>query len=361
MRVAAIDARLLRLPLPARRSLPRADDPGYAEPTELTVLSARLTTADGQDGIGLANVGPSARAAVAIVDEVFAGFIVGSDPCQTARLYAKARQACSAVTSGGVEAVAYAAIDVALWDLKARSAGQPLWQLLGGARDTAAVHLAETAAPGLSADRVVELARSALDGGVGGLLVGVAGRDPVADAQKLQRVRDELGEDAWFGVCGHSGLDLNTALAFGRFLEEELDADLYADPVAGGDLDALRRLAGTLGLPVAAGAALGAEAFAGLVTRGRVAVLRPDLGRVGGITPFLTLAALAEAHHRTVMPIGPPAVLVHLACGLPAVSAIAYDRRMDPLVAGGPALRDGRLVPPNGPGLGCTLGSAVAG
>jgi L-alanine-DL-glutamate epimerase-like enolase superfamily enzyme len=330
------------------RSLPRADDPGDNWPEPPAVLVVKLLTDGGATGTGVAVVGSAAETCRAALDELFLPVVKGADPRQTGRLDARARQTAPGVTRGGIEALAWSAVDAALWDLKAQAAGQSLAQLLGGVRDAVPAYFAETIWPGLSADRVVELARPAMEAGAAGLWVGVNGRDPVRDANKLQRVREDLGDDVWFGVCGHEGLDTNTALAFGQFLEEELDADLYADPIPVSHLDGLARLSGSLGLPVGAGSTLGSGAFAELVTRGCVPILRPDLGRIGGVTPMLKLTALAELHHRSVMPSGPTAVLAQLGCALAAVSAV--DDVSWSGVLDGPALRrvDGRIAPAGG-------------
>ena len=75
-------------------------------------------------------------------------------------------------------------------------------------------------------------------------------------------------------------------------LEEELDADLYEDPVPADDLDAYARLSGELEVPVAAGSTLGSADFVELIRRTRVSVVRPDLGRVGGISSSLGVSLL---------------------------------------------------------------------
>jgi L-alanine-DL-glutamate epimerase-like enolase superfamily enzyme len=350
--VAEVRAELKPLRLPAGRSLPRADDPGDGVRAEATALVCRVRAGE-VEGVGYALV--SGRAELALLEDGFAPLAAGLDPAHTERLYGKARQQRPEILLGGAEARAYAALDVAIWDLHARQTGRPLGDLLGGVRGGCPAHTAATALAGLPSDRVIELARAAIDAGARGVLVGVTGRDPVRDAGRLQRIRDAVGEEVWFGVSGHQGLDLNTALAFGRFLEEELDADLYAEPCPAQDVEAYARLAGELELPVAAGSTLGAAAFTDLVSRTRVGVLRPDLARVGGLTPLLKIAALAELSQRAVIPAGYPEVAVHVAAGRPAAVAIELTPWGGLLFEGGPACRDGVWSAPAGPGLGVRL------
>jgi len=328
MLIAGIGTRIISVPVSKVRSLPLANDPGEDRPESSYLLVVQLRTDTELTGIGWITTRQS-RVIQTIIEDLFVPALVGQDPQLNERHFAKARQICPDVTNGGSEAIAYAAIDLAMWDLKTQSTGMPLFQLLGGARESAPAYIAETGRPGLSADQVVENASPLLDQGLKGLWVGVNGRDPIQDANKLQHIRDQLGDHVWLGVCGHHGLDLNTALAFGRFLEEEMDADVYADPCPASDMDANARLAAELELAVATGSTFGFDSFADLVSRSRVNVLRPDIARVGGITPLIKTAALAELHHRVVMPIGNVEVTSQLACGLPAVTAVDFDRRTE--------------------------------
>jgi L-alanine-DL-glutamate epimerase-like enolase superfamily enzyme len=354
MSIAVVESRIVTVPIPRGRSLPRVED-SADEPAEIVFLLATIRAADGTAGVGFVNVSGSGRAEQSLLDELFGPILLGADPFSVERIYGQAKQRCPEILRGGAEARAYAALDVAMWDLQARLANLPLWRLLGGARESTPCHVAATVWPGLSADRVVEIARPLLAEGVRGLRVGVGLRGPIKDAGKLQRVRDALGEEVWFGVAGHQGLDLNTALAFGRFLEEEMDADLYADPCPAGDVDAYARLADELEVPVAAGRTLGAEAFPELVKRTRVAVLQPEIGRVGGITPMLKVIDLAELNHRVVMPVGSPEIAVHLACGRSAAVAVDYMCcDFSENFVGQPNLSSGELIPQDAVGLGLT-------
>lgn len=323
MQIIQVATRCVPVPGPRTRSLPRADDPGTINPPSLHQLLVEVTSDVGLVGTGAVEV-TLGRSAQTIIEELWTPMLIGADPRLNERHYSRAKQRCPEVLRGGSEAQTFAALDLALWDLKAQAADVPLHQLLGGARDAAPVYVVDTIRADLSADQVVELAKPGLEAGCRGVWVGVTGRDPVRDAQKLQRVRDELGEEMWFGVCGHHGLDLNTALAFGRFLEEELDADVFADPCPADDVDAYVRLSLELELAVAAGTTLGSAQLNELLVRTRVGVVRADLGRVGGITPMIKLAATAEAHHRILMPTGNAAVTCHLACGLSAIAGVDW-------------------------------------
>jgi L-alanine-DL-glutamate epimerase-like enolase superfamily enzyme len=352
MLITHVTVDLLGLPLPRPRALPRADDPDAGTPPSdtLTVLLVQLASDAGPGGLGFAYAG--GRALRAAVEDDLAPRLVGTDPLQHERL---ARR-----LPPEAPAAARAAVDLAVWDLKAKAAGLPLWQLLGGARDSAPAYAADTAAGWLSGGQVLSAYEPLQARGVKGLRVAVGGRDPERDARKLQQVRDHVGLDDWFGVTAHGAYDTGTALAMGRFLEEELDADWFEDPVPADDRAGLVRLAEKLELPVAAGGAFDRVAdFTQWVAEAPAGVVRPDVLRLGGLTAALKVAAVAEAFHRPVVPVLLPEVGVHLACGLAAVRAVDYVGWLEPLWAEPPRLEEGRLAPPPGPGLGLELNPAA--
>src|SRR5262249_17231325 len=163
---------------------------------------------DGRRGLGFAVAAGTGRALRTAVADDAAPLLVGEDPLPHERLAAKLRRSLAPE--------ALAAIDLALWDLKGRGAGLPLWQFLGRARDAAPAHSAETASPHLTADEVIALGRAAVGRGLRGVRMAVAGADPEADSRKILAVRDALGEEIWFGVSAGGGYDYETALPMGR-------------------------------------------------------------------------------------------------------------------------------------------------
>src|SRR5262249_5671213 len=108
--------------------------------------------------------------------------------------------------------------------------------------------------------------------------------------------------------------------------------------------------------PLAAGSRFNSPAqFVRLIETGAMVILRPDIFCLGGLTPLLKVAALAELHRRPVVPHLLPEVGIHLACGLPRVQPGEYVRWLSPLLPNPPSLVDGELRPPDRPGLGLEL------
>src|SRR5262245_31284562 len=141
MSKARLTAHSLRVPLPKPRSLSQSDDPAHHWPDTISLLVVQIQS-DVGEGLGFAAEPSNAEAALAFIEKDFAPLVAEANPLLTERVYAQARKSFPEIMRGGVAAHAFAAIDVALWDLKAKAANLPLWQLLGGCRDSAPVQIA---------------------------------------------------------------------------------------------------------------------------------------------------------------------------------------------------------------------------
>jgi L-alanine-DL-glutamate epimerase-like enolase superfamily enzyme len=211
----------------------------------------------------------------------------------------------------------------------------------------------------MSVDEVIAASRSYIDQGLMGIKIKVGGQ-PQEDADRLGRVREIFGEDIWLGVDANQRYDYNTALAMGHFYEEEIGVDWFEEPMSCEDVDGHRRLADKLEVPIALGESLfGPDEFERYLANGAVDIVQPDVTRVGGLTPFLKIAALVERQQRPITPHLLPEVGVHLACGLPHVLAVEYMPWLSGLFVEPPALVQGKLVPPKRPGLGLEMNADV--
>jgi len=350
MRITAINARLLRLPTGNTVGLPMAGGVD-AKRESVDILLATVTTDAGVSGIGYCYAPLGGSSLLTAIADDLTPMLAGAHALDHERLWAKVQSLDHPAARR-----AYAAIDVALWDIKGKAANQPLWRLLGGARPSAKVFTAETAAPGLPADDVIALARDAMRRGIKGLRVSVGGIDPEADSRAIVAVRDAIGEEPWFAVTVEHSFDYETALPMARFLEEEVGADWFEDPLADDDLDGYTRLAARTDTPLAAGGrytSLGQ--FVRLIGTGAPITLRPDITRLGGLTPVLKVATLAELHRRPLVPRLMPEVNVHLACGLGGVNAVEYAPWLTLLLQGPLNLNGGSLTGSTAPGMGVDI------
>jgi L-alanine-DL-glutamate epimerase-like enolase superfamily enzyme len=353
MRITRLTTDHFRVPLGKPGRVPLTD-PKPPAPDAVDLLLVRLETDAGVAGLGFTyHAGPAAAAVRSLVDAELSPLVAGEDPRDTDRLLARVEERFRAVGFAGLAARAYAAIDIALWDVKAKAAGVPLFKLLGAARSAVPFFVSD-----LTGD-VVKAAKPLLKHGATGVRVEIGAGDVQADAERVREISDGLGEDAWVGVAADARFDLGTAQALAHFFED-VGIDWFEDPIPAGDEIGYAKLAGLAETPLAVGSGFGSrEAFFRVIRAGHVRTIRPDVCRLGGITPLLKVAAVAEAYQVAVSPVRLPEVGVHLACGLgvvPHVDSVSWFREV---FTGGPKVENGKLVPPADPGLGLVLNDEV--
>jgi len=286
---ARIETFLLEAPItnPVRNS--------FRTLTARPALLLRITDNDGAFGWGevWCNYPPGGAAHRArLLEEVVAPLIVGRSFADPAAAFEHLEQATRvpAIQCGepGPFAQLVAAIDIALWDLAARRAGVPLWRQLGGSASV------RVYASGLGPDQPEQLAAQKLDEGYRAVKVKV-GFDAATDARNLRALRDLLGNNKALMVDANQRWTPAQAAvageAFAGFKLEWLEEPIPADePVTH-----WQALAGALATPLAAGENLrGVESFTGAITSGALAVIQPDIGKWGGYSGCLKLAAIAN-------------------------------------------------------------------
>lgn len=335
-----------------------ADAPGRAGQTlgDVAVLVVQIETDTAHRGVGFTTAMSAPGAIQTLLEEEIKPVVLGTNPLERERLDQRLGEAFGPSATDGLLARAWSAVDVALWDLAGQVGNLPLSALLGGARAATPAFVGDVGWLWMSAEETVEAARPFLDRGAMGIAVQVGSGSPEADADRLTRIREALGEDVWLGVDAGGRYDCATALSMGHFFEEEMGVDWFEDPIAAGDIDGHARLAEKLEVPIAVGSAFGRlEDFRWILESEAADVLRPDVGRVGGLTRLVKIAHLAEAFHKPVAVRGPTAICVHLACGLANARALELDGSLANVLGTTPTVADGVVSPPSEPGLGLQI------
>ncbi len=353
MRIEEAHCHLLRLPL--SRPILSPDKPEH-----LALLIVQLRTSNELEGLGLAwthRLG--GRALLALAQDDLTPLLLGEDPFDQVKIGGKFANQLQDLSTNGLAARAWAAFDTALWDLKARAAGVPLFKLLGGARSSVPGYAADVGWRWMSPKQVIESAQSYLNQGMAGLKVHVGRQDPEEDAHRLTYIREALGEHGWLGVDADRHYDFSTALLMAEFLEEN-GMDWFEEPIAATDLPGIARLQAKMQVPLALGQSLQTPAdFLPFLERGLGDVIQPSVMQMGGISNWLTAASLAETHHRHIVPATLPEIGVHLGCAIQSVRMIPCYDWLTPIFAEPLRIEKGQIMPPDGPGLGLTLRDEV--
>ncbi|GAA4064217.1 L-talarate/galactarate dehydratase [Actinomadura miaoliensis] len=329
--------------------------------TEVALLFAEIDTADGLHGLGFGySKRAGGRGQYAHAREI-AAELLGEDPSDIARLWEKLVWAGASVGRSGLSTQAIAALDIALWDLKARRAGLPLAKLLGAYRDSVRCYNTSGGFLHASLDEVLANATAAVGRGIGGIKIKFGHPDARVDLARVKAVRDKLGEDVPLMVDANQQWDRPTAQRLGRALEEYA-LTWIEEPLDAYDHAGHAALAASLDTPIATGEMLTSVAeHAELIRAGAADIIQPDAPRIGGITPFLRLAALADHHRLQLAPHFAMEIHLHLAAAYPQEPWVEHFEWLEPLFNERLEIRDGRMIVPDRPGLGLTLSDRVPG
>jgi L-alanine-DL-glutamate epimerase-like enolase superfamily enzyme len=356
LRITSVRTELLRLPL-ARPIVSGSASAGRGFRLDsIFFLGAWISTDHGPEGFGHAYfLQGGARAAKSVVDDDLGPALVGEDPLDHERLWQKLYWHVQSVGRRGLVMQAQAALDLALWDLKGKVAGLPIWKLLGGARSSAAVYGSDGGWLWMSVEQMIEAGREYLSQGMIGTKLKVGHDDPREDVRRVEAVRKALGDDVWLAVDANQRWDYATALAAGREFQR-LGCAWFEEPMTCEDPAGHARLAEALDIPIALGETLQSRSeIQDYLQRDAVDIVQPDLTRVGGLTEFLKIAALAESAHRPVWPHLMMEASIHLACGLNGAGAIESMPWLTAAFAESPRVDRGNMHPPARPGLGLEI------
>lgn len=323
--------------------------------TEIAMLFAEVRTEAGHTGLGFSY---SKRAGgpgqFAHAREV-APALIGEDPSDIARLWDKLCWAGASVGRSGMAVQAIGAFDVALWDLKARRAGLSLAKLLGAHRESVRCYNTSGGFLHTPTDQLLVNARRSLDRGIGGIKLKVGQPDGALDIRRLEAVREHLGDGASIMVDANQQWDRPTAQRMCRTFER-FNLVWIEEPLDAYDHEGHAALAAQFDTPIATGEMLTSAGEHWDLIRHRSAdYLMPDAPRVGGITPFLKVAALAEHAGLLLAPHFAMELHVHLAAAYPREPWVEHFEWLEPLFEERIEIDAGRMRVPTRPGLGLTL------
>jgi L-alanine-DL-glutamate epimerase-like enolase superfamily enzyme len=323
--------------------------------TEVVLLFAEITTEQGFEGLGFSYSKRAGGPAQYAHAKEVARSAVGEDPNDIAKLYTKLLWAGASVGRSGVATQALAAIDIALYDLKAKRAGLPLAKLLGAHRDSVRTYNTSGGFLNASVEEVKERASRSIAEGIGGIKIKVGLPDGAQDLARVEAVREHIGPDVPLMVDANQQWDRTTALRMGRRLEQ-FDLEWIEEPLDAYDAEGHAALAAALDTPVATGEMLASVAeHERLIATRACDIIQPDAPRVGGITQFLRLLTLADQARLDLAPHFAMEIHLHLAATYPREPWVEHFDWLDPLFDERLETRDGRMLVPDRPGLGVTL------
>jgi L-alanine-DL-glutamate epimerase-like enolase superfamily enzyme len=289
----------------------------------------------------------------------FGPALIGEDPADVEALWRRLHGLPPILWVGraGITQLALSAIDVALWDLKAKAAGAPLWKLLGGSARPIEAYNTDGGWLNWTLPQLVEDARRLMGEGYRGIKIKVGSPEPRDDLGRIAAVREAIGPDARLMVDANGRWDLTTAAAIGRHFAD-YDVFWFEEPLWFDDVAGHAALARQITTPIALGEQqYTVDAFRQFIAAGAVRYVQPDVTRIGGITPWRQAADLAAAHH---LPVAAHAgdmaqVHVHLSIAHPACELLEYIPWLRDCFVEPALVERGIFRIPQDPGAGTTL------
>src|SRR5579859_4389170 len=353
MKIAAIRTGIVNLPA----NEPLAD--AAANPNgKRPIVWVRVGTDGGAEGIGVAYFGGALTGTLRHAIDELGTLLVGDDPQLTEGVHAKLKNAAGGSAGpGGIYNLALSALDIALWDIRAKSVSLPLWKLLGGARERVPTYASGALMRGLSLDRVVEAAATLKERGWREMKTQLAlpgETSPAIEVERMRRVREAIGPDIKLMCDINQRWRPEQAIDIGRRVEDAgVGLFWLEDVTTADDYAGLARISDALATPVAGGEYVwGIAPFRHMLEARSVDVPMIDLVRVGGITQWLKVAGMAEAFNLPVVSHLIPEVHVHLIAAVPNGLTVEYMPWLVPLFKEVPMQQNGELVMPTAPGLG---------
>ena len=312
----------------------------------------RIYDADGAIGTGYSyTIGTGGPSVMKLIEHTLGPVLIGREAAMVEQIWRELLFLTHATTVGAITAIAMAAIDTALWDLRCRKAGLPLHVMAGGAQERVRLYTTEGGWLHLEAEELVEDALRQKAAGFGGAKIKI-GRPIHEDVARIGAVRQAVGEGFEIFTDANQAFAVDEAIRRARRYEG-LNIGWLEEPLPADDIDGHVRLSRSTSLPVAVGESLYSPLhFREYLQRGACSVVQVDVGRIGGITPWLKVAHLAECFNIAVSPHFLMEIHVALCAAVPNARWVEYIPQLDSLTTERMTIENGYAIPSREAGLG---------
>ena len=351
MLIESLQADHYRIPLPVALS-----DSTHGVIESFDVITVRLRDADGAEGVGYTyTVGTGGAAVHAVLARDLAPRLAGREAERIEELWQVMWWALHYGGRGGAQGLAISAVDIALWDLRARRQGAPLWRALGGF-DPRVPCYAGGIDLEFTIDQLMQQTDGFLEKGFRAIKMKVGRANLREDVERVRSMRKKLGPDFPLMADANMRWSADTAIRAARALRE-CELVWLEEPTIPDDVDGHARIVREGGVPIATGENLHTlYEFKQMIAAGGVTFPEPDVSNCGGVTVFMKICALAEAWNLPVTSHGVHDLTVHLLAAAPNRSYLEiHGFGLERYMAEPMQIKDGLAIAPERPGHGVAL------
>ena len=313
----------------------------------------RIVMDDGAEGVGYTyTIGQGGSSIVALLRDHMAPWLIGRDAAMIEALWKGLFFFTHATSVGAITSLALAAIDTALWDLRCRRAGLPLHVMAGGAQQRVPLYSTEGGWLHIDTQALIDDALAVKARGFGGTKIKVGRPHVSEDVARLSAVRDAVGPDFEIMTDANQVFTVSEAIRRAHAFEP-IGLAWFEEPLPAEDIDGHVWLSRSTALPIAIGESIYHPShFREYLQRGACSIVQVDVAQIGGVTPWLKTAHLAETFNVMVCPHFLMELHVGLCAAVPNAAWVEYIPQLDDLTTSRMRIENGFAIPSDRPGLG---------